>query len=86
MSARDGVTDAMLGGVQSNRPNAYRLAILGMVPIAVLLVSLNLGPRLIRLLGLPEGLGVLLAFALAVVGFFVSRAILRREFVDRESA
>ena len=80
----------MLSGVESDRPTRYRLAILGMVPIVVLLVSLNVAPRLAGLLGLSKALGILVAFilavVLAVVGFFVSRAILRREFAQRESA
>ena len=76
----------MLIGVESDRPTRYRLAILGMVPIVVLLLSLNVAPRLSGLLGLPKALGILVAFILAVVGFFVSRAILRREFSQRESA
>ena len=76
----------MLRGVESDRRNRYRLAMLGMVPIVVLVVSLNLAPRLADLLGLPQGLAILVAFILGVVGFFVSRAILRREFARRESA
>jgi positive regulator of sigma E activity len=55
-----------------------------MVPIVVLLVSLNVAVWLTGLLGLPEGLGVLVAFLLAVAGFFASRAILRRGFAQRE--
>ena len=76
--------------MESDRRTRYRLAILGMVPIVVLLVSLNLAPRLASLLGLSKGLGILVAFILAVVlpvvGFFASRALLRREFAQRESA
>lgn len=86
MSGRNRGTAAMLRGVESDRPNRHRLAILGMAPIVVLVVSLNLAPRLADLLGLPQGMGILVAFILAVVGFFVSRAILRREFARRESA
>jgi len=63
-----------------------RLALLGMVPIAVLLVSLNVAPWLTGLLGLPQGLGVLFTFLLAVAGFFVSRAILRRGFAQPKSS
>lgn len=62
----------------------HRLALLGMVPIVVLLVSLNIAPRLTTLLGLPQGLAVLVAFFLAVVGFFTSRAILRRGFAQSD--
>jgi positive regulator of sigma E activity len=76
----------MLSGVEPDRPTRYRLAIIGMVPIVVLLVSLNVAPRLAGLLGLPKALGIFVACILAVVGFFVSRAILRREFAQRGSA
>jgi Flp pilus assembly protein TadB len=62
----------------------YRFALLGIVPIVVLLVSLNLASWLTDLLGLPQGLGVLVVFVLMVLGFFVSRAILRRGFAHRE--
>lgn len=58
----------------------YRVALLGMVPIVVLLVSLNLAPWLTGLLGLPQWFGLLFAFLLAVLGYFISRAALRREF------
>ena len=74
-----------LRGEESGRSTRYRLAILGMVPIVLLLVSLNVSPRLAGLLGLPKSLGILVAVVLAVVGFLVSRAILRREFAQRES-
>jgi hypothetical protein len=55
-----------------------------MVPIVLLLVSLNLAFWLTGLLGLPQGLGILVACVLVVLGFFVSRAILRRGFAHRE--
>lgn len=75
----------MLRSVESEHTAPrHRLALLGMVPILLLVVSLNLASWLTGLLGLPQGLGVLCAFLLAVVGFFVSRAILRREFAQRE--
>ncbi|GAB3771238.1 hypothetical protein GCM10027600_28900 [Nocardioides ginsengisegetis] len=76
----------MLSGVESDRPTRSRLTILGMVPIVVLLVSLNVAPRLAGLLGLSKALGIIVAGVLTVVGFFVSRAILRREFSQGESA
>ncbi len=71
----------MLSDVESE-PSAsrYRLAVLGMVPIVLLLVSVNIAPRVTTLLGLPQGLVVLVAFLLAAVAFFASRAILRRGF------
>lgn len=89
LSGRARSNGAMLRSVESERmATRCRLALLGMVPIVVLVVSLNLASWLTGLLGLPRGLGVpfafLLAFLLAVVGFFVSRAILRREFAPRE--
>ncbi len=62
----------------------YRVALLGMVPIVVLLVSLNIAPRLATLIGLPQGIAVLFTFILAVVGFFTSRAILRRGFAQSD--
>jgi hypothetical protein len=58
----------------------HRVAVLGTVPVVVLLVSMNLGFWLTGGLGLPQGLGVLVTFVLAVVGFFLSRAIIRRGF------
>lgn len=62
----------------------YRLALLGMVPIVVLLVSINIATPLTTLLGLPKWPSVLVAFILVVVGFFTSRAILRRGFAQSD--
>jgi hypothetical protein len=66
-------------------PRSHR-AMLGMVPIAVLVASLNVAVWLTSRLGLPQGLGVLLAFLLATAGYFVSRAILRRGFARWEAS
>lgn len=60
-----------------------RDALLGMVPIVTLVVSPALGAWLASILGLPEWLGVIAGIVLAVGGFFVSRAILRRGFAHR---
>ncbi len=69
----------MLSDVKSEPvASRSRLAVLGMVPIVVLLVSWNVAPRVTSLLRLPEGLAVLVAVVLGAVGFFASRAILRR--------
>ena len=71
----------MLSDVHSEPvPSRYRLAVLGMLPIVVLLVSWNIAPRVTSLLRLPEGWAVLVAVVLGAVGFFASRAILRRGF------
>ena len=66
-------------------PSRHRLAVLGMVPIVVLLVSLSVAQQLAALLGPPQGLAVLFVLALVVLGFFASRAILRRGFARSDA-
>lgn len=62
----------------------HRQALLGMVPIVVLLACLSIASGLATLLGLPPGLAALFTLLLAVIGFFISRAILRRGFAQSD--
>lgn len=62
------------------RPVRRRDALLGLVPVVTLLVCFAIARGVAAPLGLSERVGTISGFVLAVAGFFVSRAILRRGY------
>ena len=74
----------MLRGVSSEQETRRRRdAVLGMVPVVTILACFAIARGVAALLGLSDDVGAIGGCILAVFGFFVSRAILRRGFAER---
>lgn len=56
---------------------AQRNALIGLVPLLMLLIGIGVGGTVAVLVGAPEVIG---AVAGAMIGFFASRSLLRRSF------